>query len=113
LATIAGTAAFMAPEQVSEYWGPIGPVTDVYGLGAVLFALLTSHPPYSAKRVADALSGVVSRAPVRQSPVLPGPPAALVTICRRCLCTAPAERFQSADELLAALESIRSFDHRT
>ena len=61
---VAGTASFMAPEQVSSKWGPIGPWTDVYGLGAVLYWLLTGHAPFEGRIVGDVLSQVVAAQPV-------------------------------------------------
>src|SRR5205823_13214835 len=57
-AEVEGTAPFMAPEQASRYWGPIGVRTDVYGLGAVLYSLLTGRPPYIARRLPDILADV-------------------------------------------------------
>lgn len=101
---IAGTAAYMAPEQVSSSRGAIGPRTDVYGLGAVLYALLTGRPPHFGRNLPDLLANVVSRAPV----VAPGQiqatvPDPLSTLCLRCLAKRPDDRFASMQELRAAL----------
>src|SRR6185436_20285521 len=62
---IAGTPAFMAPEQITEVWGRVGPWTDVYGLGAVLYMLITGVPPVAGRRTADVFAQLVSGQPVR------------------------------------------------
>jgi len=103
-ADIAGTAGYMAPEQVSGYRGPISPRTDVYGLGGVLYALLTGRPPYDGNRIADILAKVVSAQPVRPpSQSRSEIPATLNDICLRCLSKSPDARFATARELRDAL----------
>ncbi len=105
---IAGTAMYMAPEQVSGYWGSISPRTDLYGLGAVLYVLLTGRPPYDGNRIADILAKVASAQPVSPPRKLrPEMPDALNDICQRCLSKSPEARFATARELHDALGPIR------
>ena len=102
---LAGTPAFMAPEQVDLVWGPISPRTDVYGLGTVLYFLLFGRPPFSGPTVADVLSQVVSARPVKLPETASGQIApALIDAVRRCLAKKPAERFASARDLTATLQ---------
>ncbi|MBI1901253.1 MAG: serine/threonine protein kinase, partial [Planctomycetia bacterium] len=104
---IEGTAPFMAPEQVSGYWGTIGPRTDVYGLGAVLYTLLSGEPPSRGHRVPDLLAQVVSRTPIAALDTLrEHVPASLVRVCERCLSKSSGDRFGSAMELRQALEAV-------
>ncbi len=102
---IEGTAAFMAPEQVSAWWGPMGRHTDVYGIGAVLYALLTGEAPYRGSTLADVLAQVVSSVPITPPMELrPNVPTAVNGLCLRCLSKSPSERFESvmalSDELI-------------
>ena len=98
---LAGTPAFMAPEQVDVSWGPVGPPTDVYGIGAVLFFLLTGSPPVCGTRLSVILDEVTSRHEIAAVTNLrPDVPSRLVEVCRRCLSKSPRERFQSAAELV-------------
>jgi tRNA A-37 threonylcarbamoyl transferase component Bud32 len=103
-AEVEGTAPFMAPEQASRCWGAIDHRTDVYGIGAVLYTLLTDRPPILGRRLSDILASVASAAavvsPLRLVPSLPSP---LVEICRRCLAKEPMDRFQTIDEVRFAL----------
>jgi tRNA A-37 threonylcarbamoyl transferase component Bud32 len=101
---IEGTCGFMAPEQVSGWWGPLSIRTDVYGLGAVLFNLLTGEPPYAGATIADVLaqvvSGIVARSPNGlQSDV----PPAVNEICLRCLAKRAELRYETMAQLAAAL----------
>ncbi len=101
---VAGTAGFMAPEQVSGVWGPISPRTDIYGLGAVLYWLLTGRPPFQGHRVGDVLSQVVSgHEAVPPSDLRAGIPESLNAICTKCLTKRAADRFASAQGLAQSL----------
>ena len=91
----AGTPAFMAPEQIT---GDVTVATDVHGLGALLFALLTGRPPFYA----DSLAGVFEQ--VRFTQPRPGDfnprvDADLDAICQKCLAKAPVDRYATAAEL--------------
>jgi eukaryotic-like serine/threonine-protein kinase len=104
---VAGTASFMAPEQVSDVWGPIGPRTDVYGLGAVLYWLLTGHAPFEGRRAGDVLAQVVSAQAVAPPKIAqPDLPQLLNSICLKCLAKRAEDRFSSAHDLQRALAII-------
>lgn len=99
-ALLAGTPAFMAPEQVDPCWGAISPRTDVWGLGAVLYALVYRQAPHVGRNVPDTLARVVSGAPVKFSRRGEQRVSkALVEVLRRALAKAPSERFATAGEL--------------
>jgi len=104
---LAGTPAFMAPEQVHSCWGSVSPRTDVWGLGGVLYFLLFGKPPHDAEDVPTVLSRVLSKAPVEFPPhdvVRFGAP--LIEVVKRCLAKNPADRFGSAGELATALKPV-------
>jgi eukaryotic-like serine/threonine-protein kinase len=106
-AEVEGTAPFMAPEQVSRCWGRIDQRTDVYGIGAVLFALLTGRPPHVGRRLPDLLADVISAAPVASPGVFrPDLPEPLDHLCRKCLCKAPEGRYQAVREVRSSLTSL-------
>ncbi len=97
---IVGTPAYMSPEQVRGE--AVGPATDVYSLGALLFELLTGRPPYTGK--VGAVLGQVLAAPVPPVRELrPDVDARLDAICRKAMAKVPAERFASMAEVANAL----------
>ncbi|MCA9027006.1 MAG: protein kinase [Planctomycetaceae bacterium] len=104
---LAGTAAFMAPEQVSDCWGAITPATDVWGLSAILCWLLTGNPPSTGDRVADVLAEIVSGRPVGalKLPIKVASPQ-LLDLCRRGLEKSQANRISTAATFLRELESL-------
>jgi serine/threonine protein kinase len=91
-----GTPEYMAPEQTAGRSDPLGPHTDVYGLGAVLFEILTGRAPH------DRLSRTPD--PPRAQAVQPSTPAALDEIAARAMNAEPADRYESALGLAKAVQ---------
>jgi serine/threonine protein kinase len=105
---ILGTPAFMSPEQARGGKTELGPASDLYSLGAVLYVALTGRPPFRADSVYGLLDAIIRTPPVRPSSINPRVPAALEELCLRCLEKDPARRPASAEELALALEQAVS-----
>ncbi len=98
-----GTPSYMAPEQVRGDTGAIGPATDVYALGVMLFEMLAGRPPYVGG-LATVL-GQILAAPVPPLRAFrPDAPAWLEAVCDRAMAKNPAERFASMAEFADALD---------
>lgn len=95
----AGSPNFMAPEQCDALFGEVSAQTDVFGLGAVLYYLLTDRPPFRGETFQDTLRAVTQFDPVRPRALRPGVPLDLETICLRCLEKRPAKRYRNAQEV--------------
>jgi serine/threonine-protein kinase len=101
---VAGTFAYMAPEQANGETGRIGPLTDVFGLGAILYTLLTGRSPYQGAdwKATWKQARLAQVTPPRQlGPYLD---ADLQAVCLKCLQKDPAGRYPSAEELAKDLE---------
>ncbi|HKI33895.1 MAG TPA: hypothetical protein VKA46_18725 [Gemmataceae bacterium] len=98
------TAAFLAPEQAGGATAKIGAPSDVYALGALLYALLTGQPPYSGATAAEVLPRVRQGLVWQPRMVAKGVPAALEGVCLTAMESDPAERYPSAADLAREVE---------
>jgi hypothetical protein len=105
---ISGTPAYMAPEQARDQWERIDARTDVYGLGAVLYTLLTGQPPHPGQTVDESLEharqGVVTPARELNRSI----PRDLDRVVMKALQSDPAQRFATASQMRQALRRCRS-----
>ena len=107
-----GTPAYMAPEQVRGSREGLGPASDVYGLGALLYACLTGRAPFEGTLL-EVLTCVLQRPPTPPRRLRPEVPAALEAVCLRALAKRPEERPPDCEALAAELEAALRDPGRT
>jgi tetratricopeptide (TPR) repeat protein/tRNA A-37 threonylcarbamoyl transferase component Bud32 len=96
---VLGTPAYMAPEQARGRPDLVDRRSDVYGLGAILYEVLTGMPPFDGADTPEVLKRVVQEPVVPPRQVVPATPPALEAVCLKALAKEPADRYVSAGEL--------------
>ena len=103
---IMGTPSYMAPEQAWGQTHEIGPLSDQYSLGAILYEMLVGRPPFQGATTLETLELARNQEPVPPTRLQPKVPTDLATICLKALQKDPAKRFPDAAAMAADLRSF-------
>jgi len=96
---VLGSPNYLPPEQAEPKQGAVGPPSDIYALGAILYHLVTGRPPFQAESLTTLLRQVIESDPVAPRLLNPGIPRDLETICLKCLEKEPPRRYATAQAL--------------
>jgi serine/threonine protein kinase len=99
-----GTVSYMAPEQIEG--SRVDGRADLWSLGVVLYEMLAGHPPFDGTSVREVVAAIAGPAPVDLSPIKQVARPAVVAVLRKALEKDRAKRYQTANDFIAALESL-------
>ena len=105
LGSILGTVRYMSPEQARG--APVDKGTDIWSLGVVLYEMVTGHAPFTGETPGEVMSSILEKEPPPLTSYVAHTPAELQQIISKTLRKEREERYQSAHELLEALQSLR------
>lgn len=103
---ILGTPCYMAPEQIAGDPSLISTVSDIYGLGTILYELLTGRPPFVSNDPAVTMSMIREHDPVPPRMLSPQVSRDIDLVCLKCLSKSPKDRYGSAELLLDDLQAV-------
>jgi serine/threonine protein kinase len=107
---ILGSPSYMSPEQAAGALDKIGPATDVYALGVILYELLAGRPPFKAASVIETMEQVREHDPASLRSLQPKTPRDLEIVCLKCLEKQPSRRYASAADLANDLHAFLNGD---
>jgi PAS domain S-box-containing protein len=110
--SLLGTPAYMAPEQAEGWLDQIDQRTDIYGLGAMLYEILTGQPPFVGANTLEVLQQALRGNPVRPRNLWPEVPPGLEEICLKAMAKDPARRYARAEELAQEVQSWQEVQRR-
>ena len=109
---VVGTPAYMAPEQAEGRLDQIDQRTDIYGLGAMLYEILTGQPPFVGANTGEVLKKVLRGKPAPPRELWPEVPPALEEACLKALAKVPSERFARAEDLAQEVQRWQEVQRR-
>ncbi len=103
---VLGTPAYMSPEQATAHHREVGSHSDIYSLGAILYALVTGRPPHRAGTALETVRRVAHQTPIAPRTLNGDIPRDLETICLKCLEKSPSSRYSTAADLADDLQQF-------